>query len=200
MSFQKHQLNPRTKKEGRIMATVKGKKKTVTIWGFVGILVIMAWLLMPVTQAAAETKIVKYKVTNYITKMEVIPVFDVEGHVIGVFERRGVAILETGEVVAYLARGTFDLTKHHGPVQGYSQSTYKDGSTTVYEWQCILSLLPEWKLGFIEGEGKYTKGTGRFKGIKGTVSFTGRYITPYSKETRGDLYVEATSIYTLPSQ
>jgi len=153
-----------------------------------------------VTQAMAETKTVKYKVTSYITKMEAIPVFDVKGHVIGVFERRGVVVSETGEVAAYLMRATFDLTKRHGPVQGYSQFTYKDGSTTVVKWQYILWESPESKLGFIEGEGKYTKGTGRFKGIKGTVFFIGRFITPYSKETKGDLYVEATSTYTLPSQ
>ena len=114
------------------MATVKGKKKTVTIWGFVGILVIMAWLLMPVTKAAAETKTVKSKTTNYITKLEAIPVFDVKGHIIGMFERRGVSVSETGEVAAYLNRGTFDLTSGQGPVQGYSQITYKDGSTVVF--------------------------------------------------------------------
>ena len=182
------------------MATVKGKKKTVTIWGFVGILVIMAWLLMPVTQAAAETKTVKSKTTNYITKLEAIPVFDVKGHIIGVFERRGVSVSETGEVAAYLNRGTFDLTSGQGSVQGYSQITYKDGSTVVFNWQANVTLPPGEKLPLVKGEGKFIKGTGRFKGLKGTVSFTGRYITPYSKETKGDLYVEATSTYTLPSQ
>ena len=182
------------------MATIKESKRSVAIWALIGTLVIAAWFLVSVTQAMAETKTVKYKMTSYITKMEFIPVFDVKGHIIGVFERRGVAILETGEVAAYLMRATFDLIKRHGPVQGYSQLTYKDGSTTVFKWQCNLSLPPEWKLGFVKGEGKYTKGTGRFKGIKGTVSFTGRYIVPYSKETKGDLYVEATSTYTLPSQ
>jgi hypothetical protein len=153
-----------------------------------------------VTQAMAETKTVKSKTTSYITNVEFIPVFDVKGHIIGVFERRGVAIFETGEVAAYLSRATFDLTKRQGPVQGYSQLTYKDGSTAVFKWQCNLSLPPEWKLGFVKGKGEYIKGTGRFKGIKGTVSFTGRFITPNSKETKGDLYVESTSTYTLPSQ
>jgi len=68
------------------------------------------------------------------------------------------------------------------------------------KWQCNVSLPPGGKLPLIKGEGKYTKGTGRFKGIKGTISFTGRYITPYSKETKGDMYIEVTSTYTLPSQ
>jgi len=71
-----------------------------------------------ITQAVAETKTVKSTTTNYITKMEFIPVFDVKGHIIGMFERRGVSVYETGEVAAYLNWGTFDLTNHQGPVQG----------------------------------------------------------------------------------
>jgi len=67
-----------------------------------------------VTQAMAETKTVKSTTTNYITKLEFVPVFDVKGHIIGMFERRGVTVFETGEVAAYLNRGTFDLTNHQG--------------------------------------------------------------------------------------
>jgi hypothetical protein len=182
------------------MATINKRtgKMTGTICRLVGIFFIATWLLVSVTQAGAET--VKSTGTNYITKMEVIPVFDVKGHIIGVYERRGVSISENGEVAAYLNRGTFDLTNGQGPVQGYSQLTFKDGSTAMFKWQADVTLSPGGKLPLVKGEGKYIKGTGRFKGIKGTVSFTGKYITPYSKETRGDLYVEATSTFTLPSQ
>ena len=182
------------------MATIKESKRSVAIWALIGALVIAAWFLVSVTQAMAETKTVKYKATSYVTKAEFMPVFDEKGHVIGMLERRGVAVFETGEVAAYLMRATFDLIKRQGPVQGYSQVTYKDGSTTVYKWQSNLSLPPEWKLGFVEGKGEYIIGTGRFKGIKGTVSWTGRYITLPGKETKGDMYKEVTSTYTLPSQ
>ena len=112
------------------MATVKGSKKTVTIWGLAGILVIGAWLLVSVTQAAAET-VKKWRTTAYITKVEVIPIVDVEGHMVGIYERRGVAISEDGEVAAHLSRGAFDYIKGQGSDQGYSQLTFKDGSTTV---------------------------------------------------------------------
>ncbi len=182
------------------MATIKESKRSVAIWALIGTLVIAAWFLVSVTQAMAETKTVKSKVTTYNTKAEFIPVFDVKGHVIGVMEKRGVAVFETGEVAAYLMRATFDLIERQGPLQGYSQLTYKDGSTTVYKWQSNLSLPPEWPLGFVKGKGEYVKGTGRFKGIKGTVSWTGRFITLPGKETKGDMYIEATSTYTLPSQ
>jgi len=176
----------------------KKGKMTGTIWCLIGIFFIATWLLVSVTQAGAET--VKYRVTSYITKIDVIPVLDVKGHIVGVYERRGVAVSEDGEVAAYHTRGTFDYIKRNGPFQGYTQLTYKDGSTTMVRYQGTLTLPPGKKLPSLKGKGKYIKGTGRFQGIKGSVSFTGKYITPYSKETKGDISVDHTATYTLPSQ
>jgi hypothetical protein len=150
------------------------------------------------TQALAED--VKFRVTCYLTKVEAIPVGDVEGHVILVYERRGVAILENGECAAYLTRGTADLTKHQGPFQGYCQLTYKDGSTTISKHESTMSISPGEKLPSLKGKGEWIKGTGKFQGIRGSFSFTGKYITPYSKETKGDVYIELTGTYTLPSK
>lgn len=182
------------------MATVKGRKKTITILGLVGILVITAWLLMPVTQVVAET-VKKTKITSYIIKTEAIPVPDVEGHIVGVFERRGVAVSEDGEVAAYHAQASFDLIKKQGgSFQGYAQLTFKDGSTTIAKFQGTQTLTPGEKLPTVVGKSEYIKGTGRFQGIKGKVSFSGKLITPYGEETKGDMVVDHTSTYTLPSK
>ena len=56
------------------------------------------------------------------------------------------------------------------------------------------------KLPTLKGKGEYIKGTGRFEGIKGTLSLNGYYVTPYGKETKGDLVVNVTGTYTLPSK
>ncbi len=181
------------------MATVRGSKKTVIIWSLVGILVIGAWLLVSVTQAGAET-VKKLTTTTYIAKVEVIPIFDVEGHIVGIYERRGVAIFEDGEVAAYLTRGTFDYIKGQGSHQGYTQYTFKDGSTTVEKYQGTTTIAPGEKLASIKGKGEYIKGTGRFKGIKGNMSYSGKLVTPYGKETKGDLVFDTTATYTLPSK
>lgn len=172
---------------------------TGTIWCLIGIFFIATWPLVSVTQAGAET-VKKIKITSYITKIEVIPVPDVKGHIVGVYERRGVAFFEDGEVTAYHSRGTIDYIKKNGPFQGYTQLTYKDGSTTMVKYQGTLTLPQGKKLPSLKGKGEYIKGTGRFKGIKGSVSFSGKYITPYSKETKGDIFVDHTATYTLPSQ
>ena len=54
-----------------------------------------------------------------------------------------------------------------------------------------------------KGTGEFIRGTGRFegiKGIKGAVTFSGKEVTPYSKETKSDVYFDATATYILPSK
>jgi len=132
--------------------------------------------------------------------VEVIPIVDVEGHMVGIYERRGVAISEDGEVAAHLSRGAFDYIKGQGSDQGYSQLTFKDGSTTVIKYQGTATIAPGEKLPLIKGKGEYIKGTSRFKGIKGNVSYSGKCVTPLTKETKSDLVVDSTVTYTLPSK
>jgi hypothetical protein len=168
-------------------------------WGIIGILLIAALLLLPATQAEAKT--VKYKIIAPLTKVEWIAVPDVEKHVVILYERRGVVIYENGETAAYHTRGTSDTIKGQGSFHGYSDILFKDGSTTMFEYTGTLTLAPGEKLRTMKGEGKYIKGTGRFEGIKGKSSFIGKYVTPYTKdETKGDVVIDATATYTLPSK
>ena len=151
-----------------------------------------------ITQAGAED--FKCKITNYLTKVEYIPVGDAKGHIVGVYERRGLVMFENGEVATLLSRGTFDWTAGNGPVEFYTIMTFKDGSTTWTKNDCTGTRAPGEKLTYIKFTGKYVKGTGRFKGIKGSVSCEGKYVTPYSKETKGDLCLECTGTKTVPSK
>ena len=168
-------------------------------WGIIGILLIAALLLLPTTQAEAKT--VKLRIFSYITKVELIAVPDVEGHVVLVYERRGVAIFDNGETAAYHTRGTADSIKGQGSYHGYSNFLYKDGSTTMSEYTGKMTLAPGEKLPSLKGEGKYIKGTGRFEGIKGEASFTGKYVAPYTKDkTKGENVVDVTGNYTLPKK
>jgi len=48
------------------------------------------------------------------------------------------------------------------------------------------------------GKGEYIKGTGKYEGIKGNLSFDGYYVTPYNKETQGDAVINVKGTYTLP--
>jgi hypothetical protein len=174
------------------------------IWGIISILLIAAWLPVPVTQARAETIKYnwKYHCTSHTTKLEYVVLPDVEGHVVGVFERRGLDIFET-EVAAIVERGTFDKIKNvKTTFQGYAQVTFEDGSTIIHKYQGTLVPSAGEKLEvYKDCKGKYLEGTGRFEGIKGEFTFTGRRITPYTKDkTKGDTWIEITGTYTLPKK
>ena len=171
-------------------------KMTITVLGCIGIFLIAALILVPATQVKAET--MKYDATSQITKLEYVLFPDVEGHKVGVFERRGVAIFEN-EVAALELQGTFDYIKGKGTWEVYSQIFFKDGSTFTYNLQGATTIVEGVKL--LNGKGKYIKGTGRFEGIKGEISLNGRYITPITKDkTKGDNWTEVTGTYTLPKK
>jgi len=182
------------------METMMRKRKvTITVLGGMGILLIAALILVPATPARAET--VKFKYTTQITKMEYVPLLDVKGHIVYVYERRGVAIFEN-EVAAVTITGTGEFTKGEGSIMGYTQIIYEDGSTTLAKFTGTKVFAPDGKLRvYKEMKGEYVNGTGRFEGIKGNLSLSGREITSYTKdETKQDNWIEVTATYTLPKK
>jgi prepilin-type processing-associated H-X9-DG protein len=181
-------------KEDTIM---KKNKLTITILGCMCVFLIAALILVPAAQA--EEKTMKWKIISYFIKMEVFPVPDVENHIVGVLEKRGVAIFEKGETAAYHAWSTFDSIKgQKGSGMGYSNYSFADGSAFMEKNQSTITFA---KLSSMKGTGEFIKGTGRFEGIKGKLSFAGKYVTPYTKDkTKGDAYFEVTGTYTLPKK
>ncbi len=173
------------------------RKSKMTILGCMGVFLIAALVLIPAAQAGEITS--KHKIASSIFKMEVLPVPDVKGHVVGILERRGVAIYENGETAAYHSRLTFDSIKgQEGTYSGYCDISFADGSITMTKFQGTVSGT---KPRLIKGTAKYIKGTGRFEGIKGKASFSGNYVTPYTKDkSKGDVVLEVTSTYTLPKK
>ncbi len=178
---------------------MRKSKMTITILGCIGIFIIAALLIVPATQAKAET--VRYKYTTQLTKAEYVLLPDVKGHVAIVYERRGLAIFEN-EVATLTARGTANYIKKEGSFDGHAQLIYKDGSTILYKFTGTKVFAPSGKLRLYKDfKGEYIRGTGRFEGIKGNLSFTGREITPMTKDkTKGDNWIEATATYTLPKK
>lgn len=183
------------KKEETIM---KKNKITIAIWACIGIFFIVALMIVPAAQAAEKT--VKYHCTTQLTKVEFVVLPDMKGHITGVFERRGVAIFEN-EVAAQKIWGTFDKKKGRVSFLAYIQTTFKDGSTVMQKVSGSHAPPPDEKLDVYEGKGEYINGTGRFEGIKGKLSLTGRQITPYTKDkTKADNWIEITATYTLPKK
>jgi len=177
------------------------RRMKITSWGFVVTLVITAWLLVSVNPIFAQTKTMNYRLSTYLSNVEVLPVGDAEGHLLGLFSRKGLASFENGEVATFTNWGTQDATKGRGTFDYYVMLTFDDNSTTVAKGQGTFEPGPK-GLSLYKGTAEFIKGTGRFEGIKGNLSYTGRSLTPYSKEkgTMGDAYYDVTSTYTLPSK
>lgn len=177
---------------------MRKSKMIITILGCIGVFLTAVLILVPAAQAGEKP--FKYRIINRTAKMEWLPIPDVEKHVVGVLERRGVGIFEgeifeKGETAAQTAMVTFDLIKGEGSIQGYILWTFKDGSTYIGKIQGTVTPAT------VKGTGEIFKGTGRFEGIKGKVSFSGKYVTRYTKdETKADAIIDATGTYTLPKK
>ena len=174
------------------------KKKSMILWSLVNILIIAVWLLVVVTQAGGET--MKARSSNNMVKIEAIPIGDVDAHHIGVGTRDGLAFFESGEVATLKSFNTWDLFGGKGGlVQGYSLFTFVDGSTIIttlrQEFEPDLDGKFTWN---ISSTGQIVKGTGRFEGIKGTLSGTGKRFKTEKGELMGKVAQDWTFIYTLP--
>ena len=151
-----------------------------------------------ITEAGAET--MNFKLVSMIEKMERVKVTQTEGVMIGVLDRKGLSIFENGEVATTSCRGTFDSKKGF---QGYSSMIFEDGSTLLLYWKGPTSQSRP-------GGGKYwqyamsvevLEGTGRFKGVQGKGTYTGKapqWDDDY--KAKGFTYYQFTGTYTLPSK
>jgi len=177
------------------------RKRNMTALGCISTLLVTVCLIGFVTEVGAETR--KFRTVGQFSRVEVMPVGDVEGHLLGIFEFRGLAFID-GDVAVLTGWTQCDVIKGTGSCQNYVKQVYEDGSTIVFKGQFDARIAPDGKTGLYEnGKGEYIMGTGRFTGIKGTLSYTGKRITPISpglKETRGDFITEGTGTYTLPSK
>jgi hypothetical protein len=163
-----------------------------------GILVISAWVLGSAIQATAET--LNYKSYTYATKGEIVPIGDVEGHILIFDLRRGFYVFENGEVATSNIVAQVDQVKGVGSVMMYTTITFADGSTIIIKSQGTVGGEVQRVSGSGEFRSEIIKGTGRFEGIKGTASSKNKFIPPEKGEPGPKSFGEGTMNYTLPSK
>ena len=174
-------------------------KKSITIWGLIIPLVIWAWIMGFTSSASAET--MNYKFYTYMAKLERVLIGDVEDHALSLSIRRAILVFENGETGTHTSITTSDTIKGSGGYSQYSTTTFADGSTIVAKSQGTLgggTGVGAYTRG--ERTGEIIKGTGRFEGIKGTVTGRTKYL-PLEKGEDGPKGIgEGTFTYTLPSK
>jgi hypothetical protein len=168
-----------------------------SVWVLFGILLISVWILGCTIQVGAET--MKCKNIATATKDEKIPVSDEEGHILGLQIMEGLAFCENGEVPKVRHHAVWDFVPGKGSQAiGYSIFTFEDGSTVVIRFQRLTTKEPSGNLS-AKVTSEIIKGTGRFEGIKGTSSGTGKTFPP-SKEEAARAFTDGTWTYILPSK
>jgi hypothetical protein len=166
--------------------------KKYSIWGLFGIFLISAWVLGSAIQAGAEN--MKCKSAQTATKDERMEVGDVKGHILGLQRMEGLAYCENGEIAKMRSDAIFDVTPGKGAQAiGYTFFTFEDGATIAIRFQRSVNPAD----GSAKASSELIKGTGRFEGIKGTTSATGKNFPP-SKEEPGRAFSDITFTYTLP--
>ncbi len=168
-----------------------------SMWVFFGILVISAWVFGFSILVSAET--MKCKNIATATKDERIPVGDQEGYMIGLQIMEGLAFCENGDVPKVRHHAVWDFEPGKGSqAMGYTIYTFEDGSTGVIKFQRLISSGQSGTLN-ATATSELIKGTGRFEGIKGTASSTGKTFPP-SKGEAARAFNDGTWTYTLPSK
>jgi hypothetical protein len=167
-----------------------------SMWVLFAILVISAWVLGSVIQAGAET--LKGRSVITAIKDERIPIKDEPGHELGMQILEGLAFFENGEIAKQRTHSIFDTTPGKGAQAiNYNIWTFEDGSTIVNRTQRLM--VPD-KSGnsSASNTSEFIKGTGRFEGIKGTGSATGKNFR--TEGEAGKVFSDFTWTYTLPAK
>jgi hypothetical protein len=163
-----------------------------------GLFFFIVGLLGSANGVSAET--LKLKLTNVVTKGESFPVENINRSRIACMVRDGVFVLENGEIGNM--RGVFTAEStlgKGGSFLGYLMFVFGDGSTILGSIQsATFRPDPEKKvLAIQKASGELIKGSGRFKGIKGTQSMTGSLLKLLKGETFPKAYNEFVLTYTL---
>lgn len=163
-----------------------------SIWG----ICIAVCLLMSLSQAVAETG--KSRLVIRLSKTEVLQVPDVPGHAIGMVEQKGLNFHENGEVGTYSGWVLLDYTNGSGTHEGYGVTTFEDGSTQITRSEGSTKATKGGKISVFEGTFTFIGGTGRYEGITGKGSYTGKRVAPL--DVGADSYVDLTWTHTLPTR
>jgi len=163
----------------------------------VGMMVLIAFamgIVLVGDAVAAEKGKEAFREVFYMTTIHTLKVPDVEGHAIHLLESKGISFSEKWGTALNHQIFTLDLIKGIGTLQGYTYTTYPDGSTSTTKFEAKSTASGATATGVAISEGTYTyvKGTGKFGGIQGGGTFKSYTLGP------GQWYADIQGEYTLP--
>ena len=157
-------------------------------------LLAISWVL-PVCALQHEVggKLVEHTVREERVSLGEDPSFRV-----GLHENRGLVFFDGGEVATALTIHTFDgrSTEARSTHAGYRRFTFEDGSTQVIRFEGTGGWNLEEDKFVYQGAYEYIHGSGRFDGIQGGGSDSGKSYDSVEEGVGG--FSEFTGSYTMP--
>ncbi len=167
-----------------------------SMWVLIGFFISAAWLLGIVIEAQAES--MKCKVAAVYVKSEEIPVIELDGCVLGLHTREGLAFFENGEIANFKNHMITDnVLGKGGHSYAYSIFTFGDGSKIITKITAQNTAGPDGAV-LSKSTSEIMKGTGRFEGIRGTTSSNVRTTPQVGKGEFRKSTSEVIFNYTLP--
>ena len=173
-------------------------KKRMMIWVFVGFFIISSWLLLSVSSAQAQT-LLEFIIFNNVAKVESMPFPDEKGHAVGVVSREGLAVFENSEVGKQSAVLAFDIKGNTITYDAVTTIVFPDASSFVFKTKGTGGIKPEEKIVTTKQTGDFLRGTGKYEGIKGSITIIGKQYGP-AEVGKGYWIGNVTATYTLPSK
>lgn len=140
----------------------------------------------------------KYRETGHITRVQFVEVGDVPGHMLVLGEMAGVISFDDGSVGITSGEGMVDVINGNGKGYGYGVVTYEDGSTHWGKGPMTVTAAPDGSIRY-KGTSEYYGGTGRFEGMQGTDSYTGKRF-PIVPGAPTQYLFDGELTYTLPTK
>lgn len=153
------------------MVTAKGSEKIVAIWGFVGVLVISAWLLVSLIRSQevyAENKKAS-GTTKSVTRLtqEIIRLPDMVSRIDFNISHWVLTSTDPDWDNAHVFYVRYNHPTKPRVFKGYIAITHPGGDQTFFKWEGKHEPLGGGE-SITETKGRYIGGTGKFEGITGS--------------------------------
>ncbi len=171
-------------------------------WLLLTALVVLVFLAAPATSAQAATEhTAEVTVTMSGPPATILPAGDDKNHLVGLGKRAGKAVFKDGRTAKYSNVFFMDLYRGKSvSVWGYTKMVFKDGSWLFFKWKSHFTGRDKAGKPMFAGTGTILKGTGTYKGIKGTAKFKNRRLPPSKEFPKGATEAQAVFTYTLPGK
>ncbi len=143
---------------------------------------------MPEDEAWHEAESMRWRVVQHTLRLSSYDVPNLSGHTVGAGESGGLAMFPGGDFASLAIAWTVDFVKGTGRHVFYTAFNFEDGSYFVTLGEGDTRASEDGKTADFEGTARFLESGGRFAGIQGSGSYTGKRFAPLG--TDAEVYLD----------